>query len=124
MSAIRDLDRESRILAQLPPDDAAFLADRLERAATVPPTRAELTERLDDRDEFIRATAARFYGDKSKSGQADAMAGDLGRATEVQRRDGFDPKHLAVRRILDGRGGSPLSARQILNILNGVRTPS
>jgi len=118
MSAIRDLDRKSRILALLPAEDAAYLADLLELK---PPTRREL---LDAEDAKIRKIAAEFYGERSKWGQARQMATDLGRATEVRRRDDFDPKHLALKSILDGRGGSPLSARQLLNILHGLRTPT
>ncbi|MFT8247256.1 hypothetical protein [Roseomonas sp. BN140053] len=118
MSSESDSARLQRILATLPPDDALFLAQKVEPASLA------RARRLNERDEVIRSTRAFLPGLLAEA-QARTLAQDLFRflATDWTNRtdNAGDSYRDKLRRIATLNDGKSIKARQILNIFHHSR---
>jgi hypothetical protein len=116
-------DRLDRILAALPPDDAAWLAARLE-----PPWRVR-QRRLGQRDEAVRAYAAAACVGLPPTAAAKAVAAALERylgtawprERELADLPDAPASRSALHRLARLNDGGPIGWRQLLNIVTGTR---
>jgi hypothetical protein len=123
MTTRRNLDD---ILAGLPAETALVIA------ALVEPPHAARARRLADRDEALRAAAAKQDGESDYArsiAMEAAMGAFLTGWTWRQHRDadtlpeGTSPLHVLLHRALRLNDGKALRWRQILNVIRGTRTP-
>ena len=120
-----ETDEVARILAMLPPKDAAYLAQRLQ------PAWQRRARKLDGRDKTVRDAAA-FFGDPTAdlTRVAKAIARELDRYLAAAWRHGQALTELppevprlraALHRIAVANSGRSIGWRQIVNILRGRR---
>jgi len=121
---VDEKDWVAAILAKLPMEDAAFLAERLQ------PAWRRRARRLDGRDEAIRAAAA-FFPDDRPSVVARELERDLTRYLSAVWRHGQQLAELpddvprlraALHRLAAANEGRPIGRRQIFNVLSGNRS--
>ncbi len=108
-----DLARMGAICARLPPDDAAWVANRLAPASYL------RAARLDQRDGAVREALGR-YSDWCQYRAAEALARELRNATACPHAIG--ERADLLRRIIQLSGDRPIGASQITNIMNGYRS--